>query len=147
MTDKTDDAPQAPHVRYFHMGQWPCYVGFTTSEEAFDAEMKRLNITPPPAWIATPHSAATAHYFTNRDMLTIIVCIRRERRRSREQVAALLAHESLHVVQQMEQWFYPSGRFDDESAAYLLQYLVQSFLYEYSKPGEGSSRSVEPCRG
>ena len=134
----------APHIRYFHMGQWPCYVGFTTSEEAFDAEMKRLCISPAPGWIATPHSHATTHFLTNRDMLTIIVTMQRTKRRSREQIASLIAHEALHVVQEMEDWFYPSGRFDDESAAYLLQYLVQSFLYEYRSPGKNTNRSVEP---
>lgn len=142
----SDTAPavDAPCLRYFHMGQWPCYVGFTASQAEYDAKMQRLKVDDPSPWITGAHSHATTHFLTNRDMLTIIVCIQRDRRRSIEQVASLLAHEALHVVQAMEEQFYPSGRFDHESAAYLLQYLTQQFLYEYRKPGKGSSRSICP---
>jgi len=127
MTDTAD----APAMRYFHMGQWPCYVGFTSKQSEFDAEMVRLKVDPAPDWIGNPHSAATTHFLTNRDMLTVIVCIERQKRRSREQIAALIAHEAVHVMQCMEQQFYPGSRFDDETQAYLVQYLTQNFLYEY----------------
>lgn len=137
----TDDAP---HIRYFHMGQWPCYVGFTTDPDAFDAEMKRLRVDDPPQFVANDHSHATTHFLYNRDMLTVIVTIRRQRKRMKEQIAALIAHESLHVMQEMERQFYAGGRFDNETQAYLVQYLTQQFLIEYNNPGKQMTRRIEP---
>jgi len=133
-----------PCLRYFNMGQWPCYVGFTIKQEEFDAEMKRLKVDDAPQWL-NPGAAATTHFLGKYDMLTIIVCMQRAPKRSREQIAALIAHEAVHVMQEMQEHFYKSGKFDDETQAYLVQYLVQNFLYEYNKPGKEMSRSNTPC--
>lgn len=134
----------APDIRYFHMGQWPCYVGFTTDEKAFEAEMKRLRVDDPPPFISNEHSHATTHFLYNRDMLTVIVTIRRQKKRMKEQIAALIAHEAAHVMQEMERQFYANGRFDNETEAYLVQYLTQQFLFEYNNPGKNMTRSIEP---
>lgn len=138
------DTDDAPHIRYFHMGQWPCYVGFTTEPEAFDAEIKRLKVDNPPEFVANEHSHACTHFLTNRDMLTVIVTIRRQRRRMKEQIAALIAHEAVHVMQEMENQFFRGGRFDYESQAYIVQYLTQQFLIEYNNPGKNMTRAIEP---
>jgi hypothetical protein len=137
----TDDTPC---LRYFHMGQWPCYVGFTTSEEEFNAEMKRLKIGNAPECFIGNSSAVTHCFDPNADnMLMVIVCIKRTRRKV-EQVAALLAHESTHVMQYMQDEFFQGQQFDRENQAYIVQYLTQNFLYEYRNPGKGMSRAVEP---
>jgi hypothetical protein len=116
-------------MHWLDTGQWPCYIGFTTSEQAYNRCMKRMSVSDPSPWIAHARAGATMHTLTNDTSLTLIICISPpSRKHSKEQYAALIAHEALHVVQQMEREYYPSGRFDDESAAYLLQHIVQHCL-------------------
>jgi len=115
-------------VEYLHPGQWPVSIGFTTSPEAFDAEMKRLDVQNP--WPFKAEGAAAAmHGFKGQDGDRFIICCEKPSRHIPKHVyAALVAHEALHVVQEMERLLFPSGRFDDESAAYLLHYIVEHCL-------------------
>lgn len=135
----------APHIRYFHMGQWPCYVGFSTDPDAFAREMERLRVDNPPQFVTSEYGHACTHFLFNRDMLTVIVTIKRQSKRMREQIAALIAHEAVHVMQEMQRQFFASGKFDDENQAYIVQYLTQQFLIEYNNPGKNMSRSNVPA--
>jgi len=116
-------------IHWMHTGQWPCYIGFTTSSEAFDKCMKRMKVHDAGPWII-PGSHATTHELVKSDgQMTLLICINRpSRKQSKEQYAALVAHEALHVVQAVEERFYNRDRMDRENASYLLQYIVQHCL-------------------
>lgn len=125
-------------VHYLHPGQWPVHIGFTDCPRAFAREMKRLKVNDPPEMTAHPRGAAAMHTFTSSDtpMCFIITMPPPGKTRSREQIAAIIAHEALHVVQGMEEELFAGGRFDHESAAYLLQYIVQHCLQIIWKSGK-----------
>lgn len=133
MTDETD-RPH-PDMHYLHMGPWPLFVGFTSSAEAFNAEMTRLAIPDAPEMLARERASATMHSFTSRTACTCIVTLPRARRQSREAVTALLAHETLHIVQEMRRELNQGKPFDDESESYLVQYMTQEMAALYYKTG------------
>lgn len=131
---------KGPHIRYFNMGQWPVYVGFSSSPKAFEREMKRINIKGC-SFLNSTHANATTHFLTCDDGLTCIIALGDTKDRSKEQVAALIAHEAMHVVQEM--WSHLGetnpGR---ECEAYLVQHIVQNCLQEAWKSGK--TRSTAP---
>lgn len=116
-------------VHWLQTGQWPCYIGFTTDEGAFRRCMKRMDVSDPPQWIMGGANATMHTFERPSGGTTFIICMTPHNRKvSREQYAAMIAHEALHVVQEMERTYYTGGRFDDESSAYLLQHIVQHCL-------------------
>lgn len=117
-----------PAIEYFNMGPWPIYVGFTTSRKAFRKEMKRLNVVPAPDFIANDHSHATAHYFTAPNGgLTCIITMEKPGKRPIEQIAGLIAHEAVHVAQQLWENI-GEAKPGDEAEAYLVQMITQCCL-------------------
>jgi len=130
----------APCIDYFNMGAWPVYVGFTQSPKAFKREMARLNIKDC-AYLASPHANATTHYLEKDVNLTCIIALGNTKGRSAEQVAGLIAHEAMHVIQEM--WANlgerSAGR---EAEAYLIQQIVQECLQIVN--ASGKVRKTEP---
>lgn len=114
-------------VRYLNLGPWPYFVGFTTEPDAFDREMRRLKIKDPSAFTKNAWSNAATHFFTSDgNPATAIICIQKPtRKQSKEQYAALVAHEATHVVQDMRDRLGELGR---EAEAYLVQQIVQEGL-------------------
>lgn len=111
------------------MGQWPVFLGFTMSPDDFAEAVKRLEVKEDVPFLGRPGANATTHTFERRGALTFIITLQKPARRlSKEQVAALIAHEAMHVVQQMTRELAQGLRFDDESEAYLLQHIVQHCL-------------------
>lgn len=129
-------------VDYLHMGPWPVFVGFTTCPDAFKAEVTRLGVPETVEPMARERAAATMHTFTSDTACTCIVVLPRARRQSREAVTALLAHECLHIVQEMRRELNQYRPFDDESEAYLLQYMTQEMAALYYNTGR--KRSITP---
>lgn len=133
----------APHIKYFNMGQWPVYVGFTTSAKAFRREMKRLGIGGGVEFLARSGANASTHFFERaNEMSCIIITMEKRGKRPVSQYAALLAHEALHAMQEMHRNLNRGEPFGDEADAYLLQSIVQSCLQEALE--EGVERSIEP---
>lgn len=133
MTDKA-------HINYFNMGPWPVYVGFTTSEKAFKREMKRLKVDGVP-FIMNDHSNASAHYLTHEGDLTVIITMQPVGDRPVEQVAGLIAHEAVHVAQEL--WDNIGERNPGrEAEAYLVQMITQCCLQDALKTGR--SRKEAP---
>lgn len=132
-------------IHWLHPGQWPVYIGFTTDEGSFQRATKRMGVPREqvPHWI-NPGASATMHTFDSATgQTTFIICITPQgRKQTREQHASLIAHEALHVVQEMNRIFSPHGPFDDESAAYLLQHIVQHCLQHAWKTGR--TRKTRP---
>lgn len=116
-----------PCIAYFGMGPWPIYVGFTDSPKAFRKEMKRLKVANPPEFILNSHSNATAHTLEFEGSLTTIITMEPAKGKPVEQVAALIAHEAVHVAQQL--WEHiGEDRPGREAEAYLVQMVTQCCL-------------------
>jgi hypothetical protein len=121
--------PNAPCVAYFEMGPWPFYCALATSEAEFAAEMARIGVVE---WCYLKNSscqASTGWFALPGDAgLAIISVPLRRRGRSREQLAALVAHEALHVVQMLADRINDGERLGDEAEAHLIQHIVQECL-------------------
>lgn len=121
-----------PRIHYLNMGPFPVFVGFTTSPADFHHEMKRLDVADPPSSHLGRESAnATTHYLTSpNNKLTCIIVMPPHKRNgaTREQYASLLAHEALHVVQEMRSELNQNEPFCRETESYLVQQIVQECL-------------------
>lgn len=116
-------------VKYFNMGMWPIYVGITTCEKAFGLEMKRLKIEGV-NFLARERATATTHIFEKGGSLCFLIAIEpfSARRRSREAYAALIAHEAMHVIQELQKELAHGQSLGIEAEAYLMQQIVQEGL-------------------
>lgn len=133
---------------WLNMGQWPCYFGFTTSELAFKKVMKRLNADAND-WISLGANATT-HFLTKDgdnykgQENTYIICIHpfKQGKVTREQYAAMIAHEVMHVIQSISRDYSQGRSLGDESEAYLMQYMVQEILQYTWRTNR--SKSIRP---
>lgn len=135
----------AKGLHYFNTGPWPVYIGFTTSPKSFAVEMKRLSIKDDIPFVATEHAHASTHYFRSPGgTLTCIITMPdfNKKKRSREQYAALIAHEAMHVIQEMQDELAQGKRLGSEAEAYLIQQIVQECLQVAWKTG--NTRQMEP---
>lgn len=112
-------------IHYLNTGPWPWYIGFTTEEAAFQREMKRLRVKDPGPGVKSGSNAATHHLVNGSTNMAIIVMCPPSRRASKEQYASLLAHEAVHVVQEMREKL---GELGSEAEAYLVQQIVMEGL-------------------
>lgn len=126
----SDDAPPEG-IRYFNMGPWPVFVGFTTSEEAFAKEMERLKIEGV-NFLARERAHATVHILERSGSLTFIIAMApfNPRRVTREMYAALVAHEAVHIIQEMQNELAKGESLGKEAEAYLVQQIVQESLQD-----------------
>lgn len=117
------------HIDYFNMGPWHIFVGFTISPADFDKEMARLGVKGERfvGGGGTNHAAATTHMLELKGYLTCIITLADNSKYDIAQVAALLAHEAVHVAQQL---WRNCGETQpgDEAEAYLVQYITQVCL-------------------
>lgn len=118
-------------IRYFNLGPWPAYCGFTTSEKAFQKEMKRLKIENVD-FLGRAHANATTHIFTNKGSLCFLITCQpfNRRQQSKEMYAALIAHEAVHVIQEMQKELARGETLGSEAEAYLVQQIVQESLQD-----------------
>lgn len=120
------------HIRYADLGPFPFYCGFTTNPMRYVREMTRLGIPDPPPFVS-PGTDATAHLLTSALLAaTTIVCLNRTRmlKPHPAQLAAMLAHEAVHVKQNLMDAIgerAPSIEFE----AYIVQGATQFFINEY----------------
>lgn len=122
-----------PHITYFNMGPWPIYVGFTKCPEAFSKEMARLKIDD--INFVNSGANATMHAFRKGGGgdLTCIITLATSGK-NRACVAALIAHEAVHVAQELWDSIgeHNPGR---EAESYLIQMITQCCLEELWKTG------------
>lgn len=113
-------------IDYFNMGPWPMYLGFTQSKKAFAKEMKRLSVVNV-SFLSSDHANATVHILEKDGALTCIIAMEKGKGRSPEQIAGLIAHEAMHIVQEL--WSHIGEKVPGrEAEAYLIQHIVQSCL-------------------
>jgi hypothetical protein len=108
----------------------PVYYGLCLTERSFLEEMKRLKVSNPPAWISNEHSDGTTHFFTKADgKLCAVVCLRINKGRNPVEIVGLLAHEGVHIWQEIKDRIgehSPSKEFE----AYSIQWIVQQLVDE-----------------
>lgn len=118
-----------PRVKYFNLGAWPVFVGFTTCEKAFAAEMRRLGIDNV-SFFGRSSANATTHILEKHGTLCFVITAEpfKSHKISCEAYAALIAHEAMHVIQEMQQVLACGKSLGDEAEAYLIQQIVQECL-------------------
>lgn len=127
-----------PHIYYMNLGPWPYFVGFTMSPKELRKEFKRLDIAGDHPFIANEQSHASTHFlrFKGGAACAIIAMPKPKKMgRSRECYAALIAHEAMHVVQDMQRELAQGASLGQEAEAYLIQQIVQECLQRAYKTG------------
>ena len=116
-----------------------CY-GLCRSEKAFHRELKRMSVPRAdwPAFIgngggSNSYYDATTHFFENKTSgLAAIVCIGNTRKGTTAVVHALLAHEAVHIWQEIKKHLgetNPSHEFE----AYAIQQITQNLITAYGE--------------
>lgn len=126
---KRDRPPKG--IRYFNLGPWPVFCGFTLCEKAFAKEMDR--VTGQKIEFITGRANMTTHIFESKSgKLCFIIAMQpfNPRKFSREQFAGLVAHEAVHVIQEMQRELAGGKSLGDEAEAYLVQQIVQESLQD-----------------
>jgi hypothetical protein len=117
-----------PQIVYLNRTMFPCWVGVCFTEKSYIREMKRLSVEKPDAFM---QSDASVKVLAKGHNETYIICYDpySDKKRHRNEIAALLAHECVHVV---DLTFRNIGEQNpgDETRAYFVQYLLVSVLYE-----------------
>lgn len=136
-------------VEWIHMGQWPCFVGFTDSEKAFKDELKRLGICDLP-FLGSDHAHATTTPLVSKHGKTCYIITMNKYTPSigRNTYLALLAHEITHVIQYMQDDYAQGKRLGVEAEAYLMQYLMIliSDIVFAPKKYKGTISKVQPSK-
>lgn len=112
------------------------YYTLCTSEKLFKKALRdfRLPKSKWPEFVLNWHSNATAHYLEHREAkkAAVIVCIRDFEDRDDVEVIGLLAHEAVHIWQQIKRT-YGEHTPGDECEAYAIQTLVMNLVAEFSR--------------
>lgn len=136
-----------PHedLHYLNLGPWPYYLGVTTSPKAFSREMKRLKIGNDIPFFGRVNANATAHFFQVKSKSCAIITVQPFDKKTvtKEMFAALIAHEAMHVVQDMQEQLAGSKSLGVEAEAYLIQQIVQEALQIAWKTGKCIRREPE----
>lgn len=133
--------PSKAHIPYLNMGPYPCFLGFTMSPKAFRRELKRLDVGETD-FLGRSSANATTHILEHPKRETcFIIALRKPKAASVEQVAALVAHEAVHVAQDLWRAIGEQNP-GHEAEAYLVQHIVQFCLQEAL--GSGLERRVVP---
>jgi hypothetical protein len=132
MGKSSDDKP---HIKYLHMGPWPGFVGLCFNERDFRKEMKRLDVQQEVDFLSGEHANAALHHFVSKAGVCQILTLGPVKGRSKEQVAGLIAHEAVHVIQNMQDDIAGGKSLGGEAEAYLVQMIVQEALQILWKSG------------
>lgn len=119
----------AKGIRYLTMGPWPGFIGLCFDDKAFQAEIKRLGIPCEIKMLGHERAGATLHEFVSPKGDCIwMLALGPTKGRTKEQVAGLVAHEAMHIIQFMQAEFADGKSLGDEAEAYLMQMIVQEAL-------------------
>lgn len=115
-------------IQYHPLPPAPVHFAACLCPEEFDAELRRIQcLANPPFTNGTP---ATAHFFdcANGDV-RILVCFDVEEMSDMTgiEVAALLAHEAVHVMQQCRDWMKETEP-GQEWEAFTVQHVALKFM-------------------
>jgi hypothetical protein len=117
------------------------YLGVCVSEDAWYREMKSMGIKSPGDFISRDANATT-HFLNNSDgRRAVVVCLRHDPSRTGIQVAALLAHEAVHVFQHYCEYIgehSPSSEFEAYCVQNIFQELAEGYAQLTDKAGYNS---------
>lgn len=119
-------------TKWFDTGPLPLFLGFTISDCAYKASMRKMGVDGPPKFV-TEGAFATTHTFRHpRSGHCAIVCVDRNRCRgaSKDGMAGLIAHEAMHVWTHLLE-FMGETKPGDEIGAYTLQWMTSTLMGEY----------------
>lgn len=111
------------------------YLSLVLSEKAFIETLRGLGIKKGegPDWIKAPQADATTHWMDHPDgSLACIIALRQRDDMEGIQIAAMLAHEAVHVFQVYCKHIgerKPSPEFQ----AYSVQAITQNLMYAYAE--------------
>jgi hypothetical protein len=109
------------------------YVTLVRTERDYLKAMKTCGIVNPDKWVSDENGGATVHYLADlKGKKCCIVAISVSKDGTPIEIAALLVHEAVHVVQ---------NYFEDisernpakEQMAYAVQYMSQTLMTEYER--------------
>ena len=109
------------------------YLCLCLSEKEYKQALRHLKVNSDEAWIKTPHADATAHLMSTQDgKHTCIICLRVKPDTTPVEIAGLLVHEAVHVVQN---YFIHIGEDypGKEQEAYAIQCVSQELMAEYAR--------------
>lgn len=113
----------------------PYFFTLCTNEKLFKKAMRHLGIPKKsrPNFVSTWHSNGTAHYFELREKRKkcVVVCIRGFDDHDPAAIVGLIAHEAVHVWQQIRETLgesAPSSEFEAYSIQNITQQLYGEFL-------------------
>ena len=118
-------------IKYFEVGPYPeFWFGFTSSESAFQKELKRLNCLD---HVEFTTKNATTHHLSKNDEVTYIVTIDLTGCKTLSGILGLLAHEAVHVWQGLLDYIGEKERPSSEIEAYHIQNISQAMFQEILK--------------
>ncbi len=100
------------------------FLKLCTTEAQYLKAAKTMGVTNPLAWLG-PNANASMHSFTQGAKTACIVCMPIDKKRSFNEVAGMLAHEAVHVKQDM---FADIG--EDKPGSEVEAYAVQNILFQ-----------------
>lgn len=119
----------AKGVHYLNMGPWPGFIGLVFDDKAFQAEMKRLDVRADVKMLLHERAGATLHEFVSpKGDCVWMLALGPVKGRTKEQIAGLVAHEAMHIIQFMQAELAGGKSLGDEAEAYLVQMIVQEAL-------------------
>ena len=113
------------------------YMTLVRSEADFLAALKHLGAVPRGAWVGELPMRATCHYLTGKDdERCCIVAVNFAEDNTGIEIAGLLVHEAVHIVQE---YFEGIGERNParEQQAYAVQMVSQELMWEYRRQTQG----------
>lgn len=132
MTNKAH--PLFREILWIDSGPYPFNIGFTMSSKALIAEFNRLGDPISKEDVMRSGSSSIVWKIspaTSLNTTTICYLPKPPKGVSEVQIAALLAHEALHIVQYI--WEHMGETVRREAEAYMLQHVFQTMYADYRK--------------
>ena len=116
----------------------PIYYGLCTSEKQFTKTLKALKIPKAewPSFVNVGANATTHHFEASNGSKSAVICIQVPKGKTVSQIVGLLAHEAVHIWQEIKKSIgekEPSSEFE----AYSVQWLTQCLVHKYFKKKGG----------
>ena len=117
------------------------YLALCTSEKQYLKIMKYLKVENVSAWLSDS-AGASNHTFIKNGKLTCVVCVRIDKGRDIASTASYLAHESVHVAQEM---FEAIGEEKPscEVYAYAVENATRNLMDEYLRQEKRHKRAAK----
>lgn len=125
---------------WFDGGPLPLKLAYCATVEAWNIAIKQMGLDP--AVETYPDNAGRCTTFDGIAAwpeLTVLITINRRKGLSNVQIAGLIAHEAMHMVQELTRKMFPyneHARLDQETEAYLIQWATQNIYGAYLEHGK-----------